>query len=180
MINPRLCALSAMILAGAAMRLIPHPPNFTPIGAMALFGGAYFASKRLALAIPLLAMFLSDLYISAGYHALMPVVYSCFALTVGIGFWLRRKRTALRTGAAVLGVSILFFVVTNFAVWAAFDLYPKTGGGLVACYVAAIPYFGYTLAGNLMFTAIMFGSFALAEKKIPAIRPATGFVPMPA
>ncbi|MEK6768780.1 MAG: DUF6580 family putative transport protein [Gemmatimonadota bacterium] len=89
----RFFVLAGMILAAAASRLIPHPPNFAPIGAMALFGGACFAQKRWAFVMPLAAMFLSDLVL--GLHRLMPVVYGSFALIVCLGFWLRRRRTVV-------------------------------------------------------------------------------------
>ena len=102
MLNTRFYALAGITLAAAAMRLIPHPPNFTPVAAMALFGGACFATKRVAFLVPLVAMFVSDLAIgllngdlSLGLHRLIPVVYGSFALIVCLGFWLRRHRKVI-------------------------------------------------------------------------------------
>ena len=165
--TPRLLVLVGIILVAAASRLIPHPPNFTPIAAIALLGGAYFNDKRLSFLIPLAAMFLSDLTI--GLHSGMPVVYACFALTVCIGFWLRKRKSVACIAGAALASSVLFFVVTNFGVWALGSLYPRTVEGLAACYVAAIPFFQNTLLGNAFYTAVLFGGFALAEYRFPAL-----------
>jgi hypothetical protein len=173
----RFLVLAGMILAAGASRLIPHPPNFAPIGAMALFGGACFASKRLAFLVPLVAMFVSDMAISLlsgdlslGLHRLIPVVYGSFALIVCLGFWLRRRRKVVPIAGAALASSVLFFVLTNFGVWALGSWYPKTWDGLVACYVAAIPFFQNTLLGDAVYATVLFGGLALAEKGLPALR----------
>ena len=100
----------------------------------------------------------------------MEIIYGSFALVVCIGLLLRRKRTALRIAGAALASSILFFIITNFGVWAFGSLYPKTFAGLVACYAAAIPFFQNTLVGDALYTAALFGGFALAERCIPALR----------
>lgn len=127
MSKTRTVVLVGMILAAAASRLIPHPLNFAPITAMALFGDAYFAKKRWAFLVSLVAMLVSDLIL--GFHSLMPIVYGCFAIIVCIGMWLHKRRKALPITGAVLASSILFFVVTNFGVWALSSLYPKTMEG---------------------------------------------------
>lgn len=175
----RFLVLVGMILVAGASRLIPHPPNFAPIGAMALFGGACFATKRMAFLVPLVAMFVSDLAIgwlsgdlSLGLHRLIPVVYGSFALIVCLGFWLRRRRKAVPIAEAALAGSVLFFVLTNFGVWALGSWYPKTWDGLVACYVAAIPFFHNTLLGDAVYATVLFGGLALAEKGLPALRQA--------
>ncbi len=174
----RFPVLMGMILAAAGSRLIPHPPNFAPIGAMALFGGACFASRRVAFLVPLLAMFVSDLVIgflsgdlSLGLHRLIPVVYGSFALIVCLGFWLRPRRKVVPIAGAALASSLLFFGLTNFGVWALGSWYPKTWAGLVACYVAAIPYFRNTLLGDAVYTTVLFGGLALVERGFPALRP---------
>lgn len=168
MLKPRFLTLAGMILLAAASRLLPHPPNFSPIAAMALFGGAHFADKRAAFLTPLAAMFLSDMFI--GFHSLMPVIYGSFALIVCIGFLLRKKLHWQATAGAALSSSILFFILTNFGVWALGSFYPKTISGLMACYTAAIPFFQNTLLGDAVYTTILFGSFALAEKWVPVLR----------
>jgi len=170
MTKSRFFLLTGLILAAAGARMVPHPPNFSPIGAMALFGGAYFADRRLAFGVPLAALFLSDLVI--GFYDGMAVVYGAFALMVGLGLWLRtRRRPALIAGVATAG-AVLFFAVTNFGVWAAGTLYPPTVAGLVACYVAAIPFFPNTLMGDLFYNAVLFGGMALAESKFATLREA--------
>jgi hypothetical protein len=164
--RPRLAVLTVMIVAAALARLVPHPLNFTPIGATAIFGGACFAARRLALAVPLAALFLGDLVI--GLHFLIPVVYGSFALNVLLARWLRGRRTAAPVAAVTLLGAVQFFVVTNFACWVAF--YPHTADGLLACYGAAIPYFKNTLLGDAFFAAVLFGGLALAERRFPAVR----------
>jgi hypothetical protein len=168
--KPRAMLLVAMILGAAAMRLVPHPSNFTPIGALALFAGAHFDDKRFAFIVPLAAMFLSDILI--GFHGQMPIIYGAFAVIVAMGFLLKEKKTALNVTGASLIAATFFFVVSNFAVWASDGLYPLTLQGLVTCYIAAIPFFQNWLAGTLFYTALLFGGFALAERKLPVFAPA--------
>jgi hypothetical protein len=170
--KPRTMLLVALILGAAALRLVPHPPNFTPIGALALFAGAQFDDKRWVFIVPLAAMFLSDLVI--GLHSGMAVIYAAFAMIVCMGFLLKEKKTALRVATASLAAATFFFVVSNFAVWAARRLYPLTFQGLIICYIAAIPFFQNWLAGTLFYSAILFGGFALAERKLPGLASAHG------
>ena len=168
--NARILALIAAIATAAAMRLLPHPPNFTPIGAMALFSGAYLGRRgALALVAPLGALLLSDLVL--GFYRGMPTVYFSVALIVLIGTLALRRASPLRIGAAALASSLLFFVVTNFGMWLSSGIYPRTLAGLEACYVAAIPFFQNTVAGDLFFSALLFGGFAMLERTIPALRP---------
>ncbi|HZP60305.1 MAG TPA: DUF6580 family putative transport protein [Opitutaceae bacterium] len=167
MIRPRFAVLTGMIFAAAAARLIPHPPNFTPIAALALFGGAHFADKRLAFAVPLAALLLSDA--ALGFYPGMPAVYVSFALVVVLGLGLRRRHAPLPIAGAALAGSVLFFLLTNFAVWSAGGLYPRTAAGVAECYIAAVPFFGHTVAGDLFFTAVLFGGFALMQKRWPVL-----------
>jgi hypothetical protein len=168
LLNPRLLTLVAIVLLAAASRLLPHPRNVAPIGALALFAGACFRDRRVALAVPLLALFLGDLV--TGLHFMIPAVYGSFALSVLIGFWLRRRRTPLPIAGATLLGAVQFFVITNLALWAVGGYYPQTGEGLVACYVNAIPYFHRTLLGDLTYVVALFGGLALAEYVIPRLR----------
>ena len=162
--KPRAMLLIGMIAAAAALRLLPHPSNFTPIGALALFAGAHFDDKRWAFIVPLAAMFLSDILI--GFHGQMPVVYAAFAVIVCMGFALKEKKTALRVTGASLAAATFFFVVSNFSVWAFDGLYPMTLAGLATCYIAAIPFFQNWLAGTVFYAAVLFGGFAIIEKKL--------------
>ncbi|HET9811061.1 MAG TPA: DUF6580 family putative transport protein [Sphingomicrobium sp.] len=164
----RLLALLLAIFAAAAMRLLPHPPNFSPIAAMALFSGAQIPRRLLAFVAPFAALLLSDAVL--GFYAGMNFVYFSFALTVLIGWAVASRRSPLVIGGAAVASSVLFFVLTNFGMWLFSGFYPLTREGLVACYVAAIPFFQNTLAGDLFFTALLFGGFALAERLLPALR----------
>jgi len=173
--NPRhaflyrtLLALVLIVLA-AALRIAPHPWNFTPVGGMALFSGALLRDRRLAFLFPLLALFLGDLFI--GFHKLIPLVYASFLINVAIGLWLRDRRTVVRISIATLLGAIQFFLVTNFAVWQFLGSFPHTAPGLLACYVAGIPFLWNTLAGDALYATLLFGSFALAEHFVPALRP---------
>ena len=164
----RLLALLAAIIGAAALRLLPHPPNFSPIAAMALFSGACVGRRWLAFVAPLAALLLSDAVL--GFYRGMGFVYGSMALVVLIGWWVSTRRTPLRIGAAALASSVLFYVATNFGMWLFSGFYPLTLAGLEACYIAAIPFFQNTLAGDLFFTVLLFGGFAVLEKLVPAIR----------
>jgi hypothetical protein len=158
----------ALIVLVAALRIAPHPWNFTPIGAMALFSGAILKDRRLAFLFPLLALFAGDIFI--GFHKLMPIVYASFLINVAIGLWLRRRRTVTRISLATLLGAIQFFLVTNLAVWQFLGGYPHNAGGLMACYIAGIPFLWNTLAGDALYAVVLFGGFALAERFVPAFR----------
>jgi hypothetical protein len=166
--STRLVALLAAILGAAALRLVPHPPNFSPIAAMALFSGAYVGRRGLAFVAPLSALLLSDLVI--GFYSHMEITYLAVALVVLLGWWVSTRRTPLRIGAAAVASSVLFYVITNLGVWLFSGMYPRSLSGLVTCYVAAIPFFQNTLAGDLFFAVVLFGGFAVVERLVPAIR----------
>ena len=168
MIKPRLITLTLVVMVAAATRLVPHLPNMTSIAAVALFGGAYFQDRRLAFAVPLAAHFLSDLML--GLYAGMPIVYGSFALIVGFGLWLRTRRQPAMIAGTAFCSALLFFVLTNFGVWAFGHLYPKTWAGLTACYVAALPFFRNSLEGDLLYTLILFGGFSILERCFATLR----------
>jgi len=169
LIHARTLVITIIVLAAAALRIAPHPMNFAPIGAIALFGGAYFSSKRAALIVLLLSLVAGDIFI--GFHRLVPYVYASFLVSVAIGFWLRAKKSTPRIGLAALAGAIQFFLVTNFAVWiTSTGSYPKTAAGLTVCYVSGIPFFWNTLASDAIYTALLFGGMALAERRFPSIR----------
>jgi hypothetical protein len=168
-IHPRVAVITGIVLAAAALRIVPHPMNFTPIGALALFGGAYFSSQRTAVAVPLLSLAAGDIF--TGFHRLIPYVYASFLVSVALGFWLRRKKSASRIGAATVAGAMQFFLVSNFALWASsIGNYPKNLGGLAECYSAGLPLFWNTLAGDAFYVALLFGGMALAEKRFPSLR----------
>ena len=158
----------ALILLAAALRIAPHPWNFTPVGAMVLFSGALLKDRRLAFLFPLVVLFAGDIFI--GLHKLIAIVYASFLLNVAIGLWLRDRRTIARITLATLLGAIQFFLVTNFAVWQFLKGFPHTASGLAACYIAGIPFFWNTLAGDAFYATLLFGGFALAERLFPLLR----------
>lgn len=158
-----------MIVLAAASRLIPHPHNFTPIAAIGLFGAAHMKPRYLAFLIPLLALWLSDLILMNGllssfYDGFQWFghiwVYAAFLLIIGIGFLLRGRVKWNHVLGASLGSSLVFFLITNFGVWLASSVYPANIAGLMASYVAGLPFFLNTLAGDLFYCGLLFGSFA--------------------
>jgi hypothetical protein len=169
-LSPRTLVLIGLVAAAVVSRLIPHPPNFSPIEASALFAGAYFADRRLALLVPLLAMALSDLVL--GFHDGVPVVYACMALMALVGRGLMGRASAPRVATYGLASAVFFFVVTNFFVWATSGMYPPTWAGLGACYVAALPFLQNSLAGVAFYSIVLFGGFALLAREIPGLRAA--------
>ena len=186
-ITPKFIFVTVAILIAAISRIIPHPFNFTPIAAMALFGGACLENKKLAFIIPLLAMFISDCILQAisgiGFHNTMFFVYGCFVITVGLGFMLRQNNNAGRTVLFSVISSSVFFVVTNFATWwlegsNGAPLYAHTVQGLINCFVAAIPFYNNsifesfflnTIMGDLFYCGVLFGSLYFAKSKFPVL-----------
>ena len=150
----RLLAVAGLVALIAASRLLPHPPNFTPVLAAALFCGGLLPPGG-ALLVPLGAMFASDLVL--GLHAGMAGVYLAIALCVLLGRFLPPQKGLIPALSGGLVASLLFFVVTNLTVWLSGDLYPPTAAGLLACYVAALPFFHHTLLSTLLCAAIFFG-----------------------
>lgn len=183
LLSPGPLMLAALILLAALSRLLPHPPNFSPVEAIALFGGAYFAHRAWALAVPVLALLVSDiaLGLSMGgdywsYVGTSPsfwTVYACVLVSTVLGFRLRGRVSGARVLGYGLAGSVLFFLVTNFVVWLMAT--PVSGhnacvAGLGPCYVAAIPFFKNTLLGTLFYSAVLFGGFELLRRRVPALR----------
>jgi hypothetical protein len=164
----RTMLIFAMIVLAAALRLAPHPWNFTPVGAIALFSGAMVRGRRAAFLFPLLLMFATDAII--GFHRLSLLVYASFLLSVLIGRFLTEKRSLVRVGGATFLGALQFFLITNFGVWAFLNSYPRTAAGLAACYLAGIPFFWNTLAGDAVYATLLFGGLRLAESFAPRLR----------
>ena len=167
--------LSFIVVAGV-MRALPFPPNFAPIGAMALFGGAYFRDKKLAFLLPVLAMFFSDVLLEilfqlgirqySGFHLEMGLVYLAFLAIVAVGTQLQKKLNVLTITGASLIASLLFFLISNFGVWIT-GAYTYTMAGLVECYTMAIPFFGNTILGDLFYCTVLFGAFEAVKYSFP-------------
>jgi len=151
---------AAFIILLIASRFLSLAPNFSPVMAVALFSGVFFANRKIALLIPITAMFVSDLFL--GLHSTMIGVYLSFGLIALLGMQMKQVSVKSVLGNSLLG-AIIFFVVTNFAVWVA-GWYGHTFAGLVVCYEMAIPFFRATLASSVLYSGLIFGGFYLAEK----------------
>ena len=160
MILKYLVSPTLIIIAAVLLRLVPHEPNVAPIGAMALFGGAYL-SKKQALTIPIFVMIISDLFL--GFHTTVFWVYGSFLLTGVLGLLLRDKVSLTSVLWASLASSIIFYLITNFGVWFSTSLYPKTFQGLSQSYLMALPFFRNTLLGDLFYNGVFFGGYALVK-----------------
>ena len=161
--------VAGLIVVGIFARLVPHPWNATPVMAIALFGGTYL-SKRWGVLLPLAIVVVSDLLIM--WHRTVSFTWAAFALTGTLGWWLRRSPSPGRILCAALTGSSVFFLMTNFGVWAAGGLYPPTVPGLWECYVAGLPFFRNTVAGDLVYTVALFGAYAALRTYLSARSPA--------
>jgi hypothetical protein len=159
-----LAAAIALVIAAAVARVAPHPWNFTPLVAIALFSGAKIARASWAGALILVALALGDLALGLFPYEGMGWVYGSALLVVAAGRFLRKRPGIAPTLLAALTGGALFYVVTNFGVWAAGNLYPRTASGLLECYVAAVPFYRNQVAGDLVYTVGLFGAFAVASR----------------
>lgn len=166
-LSPKVLVVAGIIAFAAIMRLVPHYPNFTPIAAIALFGGAHLGRKWLAFFVPLFALFVSDLIL--GFHSFMIPVYVSFALVVLMGNLVGKNIRVSTVLGGSLGASLLFFLITNFAVWAGSPYYPQTFAGLIQSYTMAIPFFHTSILGDLFYSTLFFGSFYLIQQRYPAL-----------
>ena len=150
-----------ILILAVLSRFMPHPPNFTPILAIALFGGAIFKNKKIALAIPIVAVFMTDLVL--GLHESMIPVYLCLGLFMYLGMNLK-KNNSKSIAVNSIGAAVIFFIVTNFSVWAFGGVYENNLSGLMLSYSLAIPFFTWSLVSTLLFSGVLFGSYNLFEK----------------
>lgn len=158
--NYRNLTILSMMVLTVITRLLPHPPNFAPITAIALFGGCYIKDKNLAMSLPLICMFVTDIFL--GFHIVMPFVYMSFMLISYIG--INSDRISFGT---IFGSSLLFFILTNFGVW--YLGYPNTLQGLISCYTLALPFFTNTILGDFFFTYVLMFSFGKLEERYPIL-----------
>ncbi len=172
--------VALIILSAALCRLLSPFANVTPIGAMALFGGVYCANRWQSIALPLASLWISDLILNnVVYKAYFPTftlfsmgsifVYASVAATAVLAWFLLKKVNTKNVILASVAGSVLFFVVTNFGVWAMGTMYPKNTAGVMACYTAAIPFFRNSLMGDLLWSGVLFGGFAFAQRRFPAL-----------
>ncbi|MEL6971044.1 MAG: DUF6580 family putative transport protein [Bacteroidota bacterium] len=168
--------IAVLILFAALTRIIPHYPNFTAMGAMALFGAAHLKNKWQVFLLLLGAMYLSDLFINNVIYAeyyngfvwkISPFVYLAFLLIIGIGYLLRGRVNVQNVVGASLSSSLVFFLLTNAATWQVDPVYTKDFAGLMTAYVAGLPFFWGTLAGDLFYCGVLFGGYAWFTQRYP-------------
>jgi hypothetical protein len=183
-LNLRFGIICTIILLAAGSRFIPHPPNFSPIGSIALFGAAYYSKRYWSYFIPLIAMFLSDMALNnVIYHSLFNgftwfysgalYTYGAILLIVLLGTLTLKKIRIPNLIASALGASIIFYIVSNFGVWASngmYGMYPRTFAGLMECYIAGLPFLQNLLAGDFVYTIVLFGAFELIQYRFPSLR----------
>ncbi len=181
MSHPRFWFLTTLAFLAAASRLVPHPPNFAPMAAVALFGAATFPSRWSGVVVPLGSLLLSDLLLHLtylggwqpqwGFYRGQSVIYACFLATILVGFLLRRRRTVSTVAMATLASSLVFFLATNFVcAYGSESIYPRTVRGLLLSYEVALPYFRNSLAGDAFYVTVLFGGLWLAEARFPSLR----------
>lgn len=169
---------TGLIILAAFSRIIPHIPNFSPLGAIAMFGAALFTKKWQAIFVPLVATFISDLFINniiyAQYNPSFTWFYEgaywqyiTYIVIIIAGFLIFNKKvTVPKIVAGSLSATAIFFLMSNFGSWLVMSIYPKTVAGLLASYTAGIPFINGTFYGDLFYSAVLFGSFALISKKV--------------
>lgn len=179
--NFKIGVVIVMVIAAAASRLMPHPDNFTPIGAMALFGAAYFPKKWMAIIVPFLSLWISSLILDNVFMSQFypgeegfqwfsqPFVFLAFGLTIGLGWLMLKKVDTKNVFLATLASSLIFFLVVNFGYWLTFAPV-KNVATLMASYVAAIPFDFRTLMGNLVYAGVLFGSYEWMKRSVPALK----------
>ncbi|MFO0797804.1 MAG: DUF6580 family putative transport protein [Gemmataceae bacterium] len=184
----RVGVMAGVVVLAALARLAPHPPNFAPVTALALFAAATMRPWWLGLTMPVAAMFLSDAALQVGIHYgwldgwlaggtgfyhWTVIIYLTVAAVAGVGFLLRDRIGVASVALATVGGSLLFFGVTNLFVWSEslfggpLAMYAPTWDGLVECYAAAVPFYRTALVGDLFYCGVLFGGLALAEKLAP-------------
>lgn len=153
-----------LVILTVLTRLLPHPPNFTPVGALGLYTGAY-ANRLSTWLVPLLALLISDVIIGLYEPVAMIMVYAGFIASMVLGrFMLSRNRGLVSVFGASIVSAVMFFLFSNLGVWLSGTLYPLTLGGLSACFIAALPFFGNTLAGHVIYSLVLFGLFEYISK----------------
>lgn len=182
-VNLRFGVLVSFIVVAAFSRIIPHMANFSPLGVMGLFGAAHFQKKWQAFAIPILATWVSDLFINnviygqyyprfVWFYGGFYWQYGSYLLITLVGILILKKVTATRIVVGAVAASAIFFLVSNFGCWIGNAVYPQTPGGLLSCYAAGLPFLKGTLLGDLFYTGVLFGGFAWAQKQWPVLKAA--------
>ena len=177
--------ITGFILLAVLSRVLPHPYNFTPLGAIALFGSAYFTDKKWAFIIPVAAMWISDLILNNLFYSSiyggftlintgMIWIYGSIILIALVGMKTLKKVTVPRVLGSALSASVIFFIISNLGVWLTSGMYPLNESGLIATFTAAIPFFHNTIAGDLVYCSVLFGAYEFAKYKYPGLVFAAG------
>lgn len=167
----RFILITVLILIATTFRLIGHLPNFTPLAAIALFSGALISNRFMAIVVPFLALFISDLYIGLyGYEMIVP--YLGFGITILMGFLLRSKTGIVNVLGITMLSSLVFFLFTNFALFYPTTLYPHSVDGVFASYLAGIPFLKNALLGDLFYASVLFGAYYLITINVPFFKKA--------
>lgn len=158
-----------VVLVSVLTRFIPHLPNFSPVFAALLFGGAHL-KRRDAIWYPLLLLAVSDAVLTTVVYRMQvgwgqSITWFAFFAVIMIGYSLRNRETISRVGAAAVAGPTAFFVISNFGVWFAGHMYPRTGAGLTTCYVAALPFYKNSLLATAVYSAVLFGAHEIYRRR---------------
>ncbi|MBI5416125.1 MAG: hypothetical protein HZA29_04850 [Candidatus Omnitrophica bacterium] len=160
--------LAILLLAfGVVSRLVVHLPNFTPVIALALFGGVYL-KKNQAIVLPVLMMMVADVFL--GLHDTILFTWGAVAVVAVLGLWARKNKSVVTIAGSSLLSAVLFFLITNFGVWLVSGMYAHTPAGLWECFVLAVPFFGNTLSSTVIYTAVLFGAYEWAARQVQNTR----------
>lgn len=174
--------LSIIILLAAFTRIMPHPPNFSPMAAIGLFGAAHFAKKWQAFFIPLIGIWVSDLVINnyvysssssnfVWFYSGFYWQYMSYILIIFAGLFIFNRGISLtKTFGGMISSSGIFFLVSNFGVWAGGTMYPKNFGGLITCYAAGVPFIHNTIISDVLFTTVLFGTYYLLQVEYSSLK----------
>ena len=179
-ISLKTITLVGLIILAAFSRIIPHMPNFSPLGAIGVFGVAHFSKKWLGILIPITATWLSDLFINNVIYAKYTTSfvwfydgfywqYGSYILIAIAAIFIVKKVNVQNVFAGALASTAIFFLVSNFGVWISSTSYPQTFSGLMTCYAAGVPFIKGTILGDLFYAAVLFGGYAFAQYKVPAL-----------
>ena len=174
--------LSIIILLAAFTRIMPHPPNFSPMAAIGLFGAAHFAKKWQAFFIPLIGIWISDLVINnyvysssssnfVWFYSGFYWQYMSYILIIFTGLFIFNRGISLtKTAGGMISSSGIFFLVSNFGVWAGGTMYPKNFSGLITCYAAGVPFIHNTIISDVLFTTVLFGTYYLLQVEYSSLK----------
>ena len=181
-LNLQTGVLSIIILLAAFTRIMPHPPNFSPMAAIGLFGAAHFAKKWQAFFIPLIGIWISDLVINNYVYSISSSnfvwfysgfywQYISYILIIFTGLFIFNRGISLtKTAGGMISSSGIFFLVSNFGVWAGGTMYPKNFGGLITCYAAGVPFIHNTIISDILFTTVLFGTYYLLQVEYSSLK----------